>query len=113
MPFRCSKPWFVFVLVALALTASIAAPASSAEPGEQADTAYVTSWQLAATGVRGRMDARAVQPLVLSPGMHWVPLPEPPQRLRDCASFTAGCARPDLHTLSGWCLAHSTATSLS
>jgi hypothetical protein len=113
VPFRSSKPWLALALVALALTSSIAAPANYAEPGEQAESAYVTSWQLAATGVRGRVDARAVQPLVLSPGLHWVLLPEPPQRLRDCAGVTAGCARPDLHTLSGWCLAHSTSTSLS
>jgi hypothetical protein len=111
VPGRRSTPLLALALVALAMAAAIAAPAAALAPSEQTEAARVTSWQPEAGSFPARLDVRAVGQPVLSPGFHWVPLPQPSPRMPGHASVAPGHARADLHTLSGWCLAHSTATA--
>ena len=78
---------------------------------ESDDSRVVGCDQYAA--LRTRVGERNVEKPVLSPGMHWVALPDQLLRLRDPARSTLREARPDEHTICGWCLAHSTSTAIS
>lgn len=98
--------------VALALSAAIAAPAAALPSSEPPEAAQLVSCASEVTALPARVDARAVERVVLSPGLHWVPLPEALPRMPALAAAAHGGARADEHTLPGWCLAHSTSTAL-
>jgi hypothetical protein len=105
--------WLALLVLGVAVIGALAGSAASRSEREEGDAFRLVRTAYDHAALRTRVGERSVEKPVLSPGLHWVALPERP--VRDFAHLRIDCvgARSDERTLCGWCLAHSTSTALS
>jgi hypothetical protein len=108
----CRRRLLALTAFWIAMLGAMAAPAASLPTQGEPEAAQLDCLEPDTARLHARVGERAFERPVLSPGLHWVALPEVPPRLPAPVLVSPGGERADEHTLPGWCLAHSTSTAL-